>query len=98
MSLKPFFLPVLVVLIYSCNSASQKKSEKNSGDPVMENVDEPIGDTPPETKKETDRDYSVTPENSYNDVFLDSLAMDRYIARRELADKKISRRIRSFYN
>jgi murein L,D-transpeptidase YcbB/YkuD len=49
-------------------------------------------------KKVTDRDYSIIPAVAYNDVYLDSLAMERYIQRRDIQEKKIARRIRSFYN
>ena len=46
----------------------------------------------------TPRDHSITKAVAYNDIFLDSLAMENYITTRQLADKKIARRIRSFYN
>ena len=48
-------------------------------------------------KKVTKRDLSVTPENAYNDIFLDSLAMEKFIADNKLPDS-LSRRIKSFYN
>jgi len=63
----------------------------------MENVDEPVKNTTL-AKKVTDRDYSITAANAYNDVFLDSLAMENYISDHQLGDKKIGLRIRSFYN
>lgn len=50
------------------------------------------------TKNITARDYSINAGNAYNDIFLDSLAMERYIVNNQLGDKKIARRIRSFYN
>jgi murein L,D-transpeptidase YcbB/YkuD len=81
------------------NGSKEKESETSGGDTAMvtEDVDKPVDEK--EAKKQvTDRDYSVTRDNAYNDMFLDSLAMERYITRRELADKKIARRIRSFYN
>lgn len=96
--MKPiFYLVVFIIIIgVSCNSSKEQEKD-NSDQPAIENVDEPIGN-PAKAKKVTDRDWSVTPENAYNDLFLDSMAMERYITNRALADKKISRRIRSFYN
>ena len=86
-------LPIVITtLIISCNNAKEPADDEAT----IENVDEPI--TKGKGKKVTDRDYSITEENAYNDLFLDSLAMERYISNRNLADKKISRRIRSFYN
>jgi len=90
-----YFIAITLTL-YGCNS-NEKQSTTVDKTPEIDNVDEPIGEDS-KTKKVTDRDYSVTPENAYNDVFLDSMAMERYIERRQLSDKKISRRIRSFYN
>jgi L,D-transpeptidase YcbB len=48
-------------------------------------------------KKITTRDLSITPANSYNDLFFDSLAMEKYISEKK-PDEKVIRRIRSFYN
>ncbi len=50
-----------------------------------------------EEKKISKRDYSINKENSYSDLFVDSMAMEKFIAEKKLADS-ISRRIRSFYN
>ncbi len=92
-------LATLVILMASCNS-QKKDNEKETSDtrsPEIEDVDAKVEDTV-QAKKVTDRDFSVTREVAYNDMFLDSLAMERYIRNRDLADKKIARRIRSFYN
>lgn len=94
--MKKIFLSVpLFLLLISCNNAD--KNEKQTAEVVIENVDEPIQNIK-EAKKVTDRDYSITPEIAYNDIFLDSLAMENYISSRNLGDKKVSLRIRSFYN
>lgn len=83
-------------IFFSCKNSSTK--EKKKDDTVQGiDVDAPIEKTG-KGKKVTDRDFSVTKENAYNDLSLDSLAMERYIERRNLGDKKISLRIRSFYN
>lgn len=48
-------------------------------------------------KKISKRDFSVTPQNAYNDIFLDSNVVEKYIADKNVPDS-LSRRIRSFYN
>jgi murein L,D-transpeptidase YcbB/YkuD len=48
-------------------------------------------------KKLSKRDYSITKANSFNDIFLDSNAVENYITKNSLADS-VARRIRSFYN
>lgn len=45
----------------------------------------------------TIRDFGVTRENAYNDIFLDSLAMEKFLSENKFPDS-LSRRIRSFYN
>ncbi len=96
MKLKIFSISAFVILLVSCNS-DVKKEEAQNGNPEIEDVDAPVQDTA-QAKKVTERNYSVTKYNAYNDMFFDSLAMERYISKRQLADKKIARRIRSFYN
>jgi L,D-transpeptidase YcbB len=80
----------------SCKNNDKVKNEENIG--AVENVDDPITDTAKEKRKVTARDYSITPSSAYNNIFLDSMAMENYIIARQLSDKKIARRIRSFYN
>ncbi len=43
------------------------------------------------------RDTTITVKNAYNDLFLDSAAMEDYIAKQSLGDT-LAQRIRSFYN
>ncbi len=85
------------VLIISCKDSKEKSGDPSEAGPI-ENVDEVVEDTTKEKKKMTSRDYSITAENAFNDIFLDSMAMENYIASHQLGDKKIARRIRSFYN
>lgn len=93
-------LSVILLLISSC-FISCKQSDK-SKEPAAEKPETEDVYAPEEkngkNKKVTDRDYSITKDDAYNDVFLDSMAMENYIETRQLADKKIARRIRSFYN
>lgn len=48
-------------------------------------------------KKITKRDYSINASNAYNDIFLDSMNMEKFIADKKISDS-VSRRMRSFYN
>jgi L,D-transpeptidase YcbB len=50
-----------------------------------------------EEKKISKRAYGITKSNSYSDLFLDSMVMEKYILEKKVSDS-ISRRIRSFYN
>ncbi len=43
------------------------------------------------------RDYSVTPENAYNDIFLDSLSFEQYATSTSLPDS-VAENMRDFYN
>ncbi len=87
---------VLIILIAACGRNDKKEKSQND-EPELVNVDDPVKDSTQE-KKVTDRDYSITSGNAYNDIFLDSLAMENYITSHQLGDKKIGLRIRSFYN
>ena len=50
-----------------------------------------------EKRKITKREYGITKENSYSDLFVDSTVVEKYIADSQLPDS-IARRMRSFYN
>ena len=96
MKIKTLYIASAIILLASCTN-DQKKEEVKTDSSAIEDVDAPIQDTL-QVKKITERNYHITKENSYNDMFLDSLAMERYIINRRLGDKKIARLIRSFYN
>ena len=60
------------------------------------------GTSPSDRKKEAEknissRDRSITPTNSYSDLFFDSTALAKFIAEKKL-DDSIGNRMRSFYN
>ncbi len=56
------------------------------------------GDESSEKKKNVSkRDYSITKANSYSDLFLDSMTMESFITKNNIADS-LARRMRSFYN
>jgi L,D-transpeptidase YcbB len=87
-----------IILFTSCKNDKKENTGTDADTEIAgEDVDKPV-DEKESKKKITDRDFSVTRENAYNNMFLDSLAMERYITNRQLGDKKIARRIRSFYN
>ncbi len=95
MKLKLFCAASLIFSITACNNIKVKQAE--SGSAEIENVDE-VDNRSVKAKKLTDRDYSITAANAYNDIFLDSIAMEKYITDRKISDLKIATRIRSFYN
>lgn len=49
------------------------------------------------TEEASVRDYSVTKENAYNDIFLDSSALDKFIAAGGISDS-LSQNMHDFYN
>jgi murein L,D-transpeptidase YcbB/YkuD len=55
------------------------------------------GENPKEEKKVSKRDRSITKANSYSDLFVDSMVVEKFIADKKIPDS-LSRRIRSFYN
>ncbi|TDH29205.1 hypothetical protein EXU57_03815 [Segetibacter sp. 3557_3] len=84
--MKKLLLPlVFSVIVFSCKNAGKNNEESESDSPASTE------------KKISKRDLSITPENAYNDLFLDSMAVVRFIERQQLNDT-ISRRVRSFYN
>lgn len=97
MKIKLLGLFASLLLLISCNNKKEETAGTNEEPLETEDVDKPI-DEKEKKKQVTDRDYTITKENAYNDLFLDSAAMERYIAHRQLGDKKIALRIRSFYN
>lgn len=79
---------LLQALVYSCILASCQNAGK-SGDSDKDKTES--------EKKISKRDYSITKANSYSTLFLDSMALEKYIGEKKL-DDSISRRMRSFYN
>ena len=92
--MKKYSLLPLLLFLLSC--AGPGKKDDTAGDPEFEDMNEPVAAA--SKKKVTDRDHSITPSVAFNDIFLDSNAMEAYISRRNIGDRKIARRIRSFYN
>jgi L,D-transpeptidase YcbB len=70
-----------LIIFNSCQSQAEKQAAKQEK----------------QEKNISKRVYSITRNNSYTDLFLDSLAMEKFITEKKLPDS-MSRRIRSFYN
>ena len=83
--MKRFFiyLTVLSTLFTACQDAG---STRDNGD-----------DENDEKKNISKRNYFINKENAYSDLFLDSVAMEKYIADKNIPDS-LSNRMRSFYN
>src|SRR5688572_20323997 len=75
---------IIALFLFACNDGGSQNSTGDSPNAEKE-------------KKITARDYSITPAVAYNDLFLDSAAMESYITKYQLNDS-VSRRMRSFYN
>lgn len=74
-------LTLLVIFIAACNNNNSNSDNKSS-------------------KKEakiSSRDYSINMQSAYNDLFLDSLDLENFIAKNNIPDS-LARRMRSFYN
>jgi murein L,D-transpeptidase YcbB/YkuD len=97
MKINSLLLSFFLLFLIACNNNKDQQKQASAENPEFENVDEVLKDTV-EVKNVTERDYSITKENSYNDLFTDSLALENYISTNKLGDKKIGRRMRSFYN
>ena len=75
---------IICSLLIACKDNGQNANGQDSDKPETE-------------KKISKRDLSVTPQNAYNDIFLDSNTVEKFIADKKIPDS-LSRRIRSFYN
>lgn len=71
----------LSALIVSCNSSPSQEGSDNSD----------------KKKNISSRNYGINKSNSYSDLFLDSLDMEKFIADKKVEDT-LARRMRSFYN
>lgn len=85
MKLKPILLATLLIcgIITGCQDSGSTGNSKEEKEEAKKNVSK--------------RDYSISKENSYSDLFFDSTAMEKYIVDKQLPDS-LARRLRSFYN
>src|SRR6188768_3485909 len=71
----------LSAILFSCTDTTESNTEKITK----------------EEKNISKRDESITPSNSYNDLFLDSTVLKKFITQNKIGDS-IARRLQSFYN
>ena len=83
--MKKFFLYTVLISSFfaACQSGGSRNDEDNNTAEVKKNISK--------------RDYSINKSNAYSDLFLDSSAMEKFIATKKIPDS-IARRMRSFYN
>jgi len=65
--LNVFYIIAIIIFLGSCNT-SKKEKDASTKNPEIEDVDAAVDVTKP-AKKVTDRDFSVTSENAYNDMY-----------------------------
>lgn len=80
-----YFLVIGLVLFSSCKKGNRRIFAKNAAKAA-----EPALEIPA-------RDYSITKDNAYNDLFLDSLAFTKFIAE-NVTDDNIGENMLDFYN
>ena len=78
---KTIFILSLSVLFFSCSERAETNEEK----------------TVREEKNISKIDVSISPSNSYSDLFFDSSALQNFITQNKI-DDSIARRLKSFYN
>ena len=78
-----FYLTAVCTIFTACQNSNSASSDEEDEKDGKKNISK--------------RDYSITKANSYSDLFLDSMAMEKHIAGKNLSDS-IARRLRSFYN
>ena len=71
----------LSLLLFSCANMTENNTEKVTK----------------EEKNISKKDESITPSNSYSDLFLDTAALKNFITQNKIGDS-IARRLQSFYN
>ena len=76
-----FALGLISMIIFSCTDPTGSNTEKVTK----------------EEKNISKRDESITPSNSYSNLFLDSSALGNFITQNKI-DDSIARRLQSFYN
>ncbi len=82
--MKYLLAAILIGSLSFCNSNKDSDSDENGGSGSSE-------------KKVSKRDYSITKENSYSDLFFDSTELEKFIVEKKVPDSLV-RRLRSFYN
>jgi L,D-transpeptidase YcbB len=76
--------------MFACNNSSNESKSDSKKEEITSSKSEL-------DKKVTKRNYSITAANAYNNIFLDSIALEKFIAETNQNDS-LTRRMRSFYN
>ncbi|HMJ46740.1 MAG TPA: L,D-transpeptidase family protein [Ferruginibacter sp.] len=79
---KIFFAISLISIFSACNSQQTSETDESKSE---------------KNKKVSKRDLSITHLTAYNNLFFDSLALEKFVSEKKLSDS-IARRMRSFYN
>ena len=82
------YTAIFLSFMASCQNANNGNNIEDSDDNEAKSEGQ---------KKISKRDYSITRANSYSTLFMDSMAVEKFIADKKLSDS-VSRRMRSFYN
>jgi murein L,D-transpeptidase YcbB/YkuD len=83
-----FYAALFCSMLAACQSNNKAANKDTTAD------DDEKAET---EKKVSKRDYSINKSNSYSDLFLDSMAMEKFFTDKKLGEK-VTRRMRSFYN
>ncbi|TMI85346.1 MAG: hypothetical protein E6H10_03470 [Bacteroidetes bacterium] len=78
-----FFLVITCALIISCNDNAGMRTSAVLDDSATKNI--------------SSRDRSITPANSYSDLFFDTTVLENFLKEKKIPDS-IGSRMRSFYN
>ena len=79
---------ILAAVLFACNESTSTNTETEKSEKSEKSELE---------KKVTKRNFNITASNAYNDIFLDSMAMEKFILDTKQNDS-VTRRMRSFYN
>jgi murein L,D-transpeptidase YcbB/YkuD len=80
---KLFCFAIVSVLLSACSNSQSGTAKESESEQQSKNVSK--------------RDFSITKANSYSTLFLDSTAMEKFIADKKVPDS-LAKRVRSFYN
>jgi murein L,D-transpeptidase YcbB/YkuD len=78
-----FCLAIICAVVISCNDNAAMHTRTVHTDSTAKNI--------------SSRDRSITPSNSYSDLFFDSSMLENYIKEKKVSDS-VASRMRSFYN
>src|SRR5690348_3343387 len=81
------FCVTLCIILIACNNQNSTSETTANGSSSSSKAE----------KKISRRNISITPANSYSDLFFDSMKMENFITQNNISDS-VARRMRSFYN